>query len=126
MLGAFFVVMFAANVALIYFALHTLHGEELENPYDASQAYNRRIAAARAQDERGWNADVDDPAEGEGERVVAEFRDRDGAPIAGLRGDGALRASVRRGRRTARRRCASDGSTTKASQPRARRAAGRW
>ncbi len=36
--AAFFFVMFAANVALIYFALHTLHGSELENPYDASQA----------------------------------------------------------------------------------------
>jgi nitrogen fixation protein FixH len=36
-LGLFFLVMFSANIALIYFALHTLHGAELENPYDASQ-----------------------------------------------------------------------------------------
>ena len=39
-LGLFFLVMFVANIALIYFALHTLHGSELENPYDASQAFN--------------------------------------------------------------------------------------
>ena len=84
-LGAFFVVMFVANIALIYFALHTLHGSELENPYDASQAFNRRIADARAQDERGWKADVLTRAEGPGERVMVEFRDRDGAPISDLK-----------------------------------------
>src|SRR5208283_4389465 len=84
MLGAFFFVMFAANVALIYFALHTLHGSELENPYDASQAFNKRIAEARAQDDRGWTADVMTRAEGEGERIVVEFRDRTGAPISDL------------------------------------------
>ena len=84
MLGAFFFVMFAANVALIYFALHTLHGSELENPYDASQAFNRRILDARAQDERGWTANVMTRAEGPGERIMVEFRDRTGAPIPDL------------------------------------------
>lgn len=84
MLGLFFGVMFIANGALIYTALSTLHGEEMENSYDASQAYNRQIAAARAQNALGWVADVDTRQEGEGERVVAEFRDRAGAPIAGL------------------------------------------
>ena len=83
-LGAFFGVMFVANIALIYFALHTLHGSELENPYDASQAFNRRIAEARAQDERGWNADVLTRAEGPGERVMVEFHDRRGEPISDL------------------------------------------
>ena len=49
LLGAF-VVIFGANFALIYAALGTLHGEEVENSYDASQVYNQKIAAARAQD----------------------------------------------------------------------------
>jgi nitrogen fixation protein FixH len=84
MLGAFFFAMFAANVALIYFALHTLHGSELENPYDASQAFNKRILEARAQDERGWTANVMTRAEGSGERIMVEFRDRTGAPIPDL------------------------------------------
>jgi nitrogen fixation protein FixH len=83
-LGAFFFVIFIANIALIYFALHTLHGSELENPYDASQAYNARIAEARAQAERGWTADVTTRAEGQGERIMVEFRNRDGAPIPDL------------------------------------------
>jgi nitrogen fixation protein FixH len=83
-LGLFFFVMFSANIALIYFALHTLHGSELENPYDASQAFNGRIAEARAQDERGWTANVTARAEGQGERILVEFRDRAGAPIPNL------------------------------------------
>ena len=101
-LGGFFLVMFAANGALIYFALHTLHGEALENSYDASQAFNKRIAEARAQDERGWKADVLTRAEGAGERVMVEFHDRNGAPISDLDRDGALPASVRRGARPRR------------------------
>ena len=83
-LGLFFLVMFVANIALIYFALHTLHGSELENPYDASQAYNSQIAEARAQAERGWKVNVMTRAEGEGERIMVEFRNRDGGPISGL------------------------------------------
>jgi len=84
MLGLFFGVMFTANGALIYTALSTLHGEELANSYDASQVYNQRIAEARAQNLLGWVADVTTRQEGGGERVVADFKDRDGAPIAGL------------------------------------------
>ena len=83
-LGLFFFVMFAANIALIYFALHTLRGSELENPYDASQAYNGRIAEARAQAERGWKVNVMTRAEGAGERIMVEFRNRDGGPIPDL------------------------------------------
>ena len=83
-LGGFFLVMFAANGALIYFALHTLHGEALENSYDASQAFNRVIAEARAQDQRGWKADVLTRAEGPGERVMVEFHDPNGAAITDL------------------------------------------
>ena len=83
-LGLFFGFMFVANGALIYTALSTLHGEELANSYDASQDYNQRIADARAQEQLGWVADVTTRQEGRGERVVADFSDRDGAPISGL------------------------------------------
>jgi len=83
-LGLFFLAMFIANITLIYFALHTLHGSELENPYDASQAFNGAIAAARAQAERGWKVNAMTRAEGEGERIMVEFRNRDGGPIPDL------------------------------------------
>jgi nitrogen fixation protein FixH len=84
LLGLFFGVMFAANAALVYAALSTLHGEEMENSYDASQAYNRRLAEARAQDQLGWAVNVSTRQEGAGERVVADFRDRSGETIPGL------------------------------------------
>ncbi|MGO4870063.1 MAG: FixH family protein [Roseiarcus sp.] len=83
-LGLFFGSIFVANGALIYTALSTFHGEELANSYDASQEYNQRIADARAQEQLGWVADVTTRQEGRGERVVADFKDRDGEPISGL------------------------------------------
>jgi nitrogen fixation protein FixH len=84
LLGLFFGVMFAANGALIYGALSTLHGEELENPYDASQVYNQSIAASRAQDALGWTVEVTTRQSSEGVHVVADFRDRQGAIIPDL------------------------------------------
>ena len=84
-LVAFFVTVFTANGALIYFALHTLRGEVMENPYDASQAFNKRIADAQAQDGRGWKVDIKTMPEGSGERIATAFRDRNGAPIEGLK-----------------------------------------
>jgi len=81
----FFFVIFVANGALVYFALHTLHGEALENSYEASQSYNRQIAEARAQNERGWTANVVTRPQGAGEKIVVDFRDRSGAPIGGLK-----------------------------------------
>jgi nitrogen fixation protein FixH len=79
-----FGIMFAANFALIYYALSTLHGEEVENSYDASQAYNSRLAAAHAQDQLGWTVNLTTRQENGGARVVAEFRDRSGAIVPGL------------------------------------------
>src|SRR5579863_4415068 len=79
-----FGVMFAANFALIYVALSTLHGEEVENSYDASQVYNQRVTAARAQDQLGWTVNLTTRQENGGARVVADFRDRDGAIVSDL------------------------------------------
>ena len=84
MLGGFFLVMFGANGALIYTALSTLHGEEVENSYDASQGYNKRLLDAAAQDALGWKVDVTARPESEGVMIVADFRGSDGAAIPGL------------------------------------------
>lgn len=84
-LVGFFLTVFTANGTLIYFALHTLRGEVMENPYDASQVFNKRIADANAQDERGWKVDVTTQPEGAGEQVATAFRDKDGAAIEGLK-----------------------------------------
>jgi nitrogen fixation protein FixH len=79
-----FGIMFAANFALIYVALSTLHGEEVENSYDASQLYNAKLTAARAQDQLGWKVNVSTRQENGGAHVVADFRDSRGATIPGL------------------------------------------
>ena len=83
-LGGFFCAIFLANLALTYFALHTLPGGVLENSWDASQTWNQRIAAARAQTQRGWSAQASLRAEGEGARIGFAPQDRDGAFVAGL------------------------------------------
>ena len=79
-----FGLMFAANFALIYYSLSTLHGEEVENSYDASQLYNAKLAAAHAQDQLGWAVNITTRQENGGARVVVDFRDKDGAMIPGL------------------------------------------
>jgi len=83
LLGSF-AVIFAANFALIYIALTTLHGEETENSYDASQAYNQKLAAAQAQEQLGWKVDVQTRQANGGVRVVADIRDRNGMVVPGL------------------------------------------
>jgi nitrogen fixation protein FixH len=79
----FFCAIFVANFALTYFALHTMPGGVLVNSWDASQTWNQRLAAARAQTDRGWSAQASLRAEGEGARVYFAPLDRDGAFVPG-------------------------------------------
>ncbi len=83
-LGGFFCAIVLANLALTYFALRTLPGGVLENSWDASQNWNQRIAASRAQTQRGWSAQASLRAEGEGARIDFAPQDRDGAFVPGL------------------------------------------
>lgn len=83
-LGGFFCAILLANLALTYFALRTLPGGVLENSWDASQTWNQRIAASRAQTERGWSAQASLRAEGEGARIVFAPQNREGAFVPGL------------------------------------------
>ena len=83
-IGGFFFTIFFANFALTYFALHTMPGGVVVNSWDASQSWNQRIAAARAQTERGWSAHVSLRAEGGGARVHFAPLDRDGSFVPGL------------------------------------------
>ena len=83
-LGGFFCAILLANLALTYFALRTLPGGVLENSWDASQTWNQRIAASRAQTERGWSAQASLRAAGEGARIGFAPQDREGAFVPGL------------------------------------------
>jgi nitrogen fixation protein FixH len=84
-LVAFFTVVIGANVVMATFAITTMSGTEVDNPYIAGIKYNAEISAAREQAERGWRmtSHVDRDADGRAV-VTVEARDRNGAPLTGL------------------------------------------
>jgi nitrogen fixation protein FixH len=55
---AFFGVVLAANGAMIWIAFATWTGLETEGAYQKGLAYNRTLAAAKAQEELGWRVDL--------------------------------------------------------------------
>lgn len=74
----FFGTIIAVNMTMAVLATRTFGGKVIENSYVASQEYNGKLAAARAQDRLGWDI------------VVALRSDRpqvtlskDGTPLAG-------------------------------------------
>jgi nitrogen fixation protein FixH len=56
---AFFGVVLAANAAMIWIAFATWTGLETESAYQKGLAYNRTLAAARAQEALGWQVDLE-------------------------------------------------------------------
>lgn len=58
MISGFFLVIFAANGVLVYFALDSWSGLETENPYERGIAYNQDIERARLQDESGIDVSI--------------------------------------------------------------------
>ncbi|MBL8668679.1 MAG: FixH family protein [Rhodospirillales bacterium] len=102
-------VVIAVNIVLITSAIDTFPGLDTEDAYQKGLAYNQTIAAARAQEARGWQADVRyapradaasaagrEAAGHEGELVVT-LRDKAGEPLYGLDVDAALIRPTRSG-----------------------------
>jgi nitrogen fixation protein FixH len=87
----FFGVVASVNFTMLTLATRTFPGADARNGYDVSQAYNREIATARAQAERGWRADVELDRRGDESRLVFKVRDAAGAPVVGLDVEGRLR-----------------------------------
>jgi len=87
---AAFVVVIAVNGVMINFAIGSFSGLETEHPYERGLGYNDTLAAARAQDEMGWQVAYDAvPAgaaapEGHPIALEARFLDRDGNALTGL------------------------------------------
>ncbi len=82
--GLFFIVL-GANGAMTYFALKTFSGEFIAHPYERGLAYNREIAAARAQESRDWKVDVRlAPASADKTQIIVTLRDAAGAALNGL------------------------------------------
>lgn len=84
---AFFGIVIAVNVTMAVFAGSSWTGFVVRNSYVASQEFNDKVAAARAQDALGWTADLS-IADG---HAVLKLADRDGAPLAMERAEIVLR-----------------------------------
>jgi len=95
-LFAFFGIIFAANGVFIYLALGSFPGVVEERPYEAGQAYNEEIAAARAQVERHWQVSGEIVRTGgEAARLVVTAADAQGTPLYGVGVHALLRNPVR-------------------------------
>ncbi|EEA94191.1 FixH family protein [Pseudovibrio denitrificans] len=81
---AFFGAIAAMNAVMIYIAIDTFPGLEVDSSYKVSQRYNKEIAKAKAQAALNWSVDAVIERNGDGSahiRVIA--KDKAGAPITG-------------------------------------------
>ncbi len=84
-LVGFFAVVFAANGVFIYLALGSFPGVVVESSYEAGQAYNEEIAAAKAQDVLHWQVSSEFVRTGGTDgRLVVSAADAEGVPLYGI------------------------------------------
>jgi nitrogen fixation protein FixH len=81
----FFVTIFIVDGVMAFKAIRTFSGEVNPHPYERGLAYNKEIAAARAQAAREWKVDAHVSRVGPAEALLAvEARDASGQPVAGV------------------------------------------
>jgi nitrogen fixation protein FixH len=83
-LVAFFGVMLAVNFVFATYAVKTFSGIDADNPYDTGLAYNKEIAAAKAQLALGWTVDLTRTPDAGATQITVTVKDRDGRPVSGL------------------------------------------
>ncbi|MGO8798159.1 MAG: FixH family protein [Roseiarcus sp.] len=85
-LAVFFGTIFCANGSLVYYAISTFSGEQETSPYERGLAYDKEIAAARAQDARAWRVSVNALHFEAGAPALIDItmHDADDQPIQGL------------------------------------------
>ncbi|TYC52888.1 FixH family protein [Rhodobacterales bacterium] len=94
----FFAVIFTANGIFVYLALGSFPGVVVESSYEAGQAYNQEIAAAKAQANLNWQISSEFERRGEtGGRLRVVARDSSGEPLFGVRVSAVLRNPVHEG-----------------------------
>jgi nitrogen fixation protein FixH len=79
----FFAVVASVNAVMITSAVRTFSGVETENAYKAGLAFNQSIAAANAQDARGWRVEIARITPDSTDFNVT-VRDRAGRPVTGV------------------------------------------
>lgn len=97
LLVGFFSVVFLVNGVMIHLALKTFPGVEEPRPYEKGLAYDREIAQARMQDERGWQAQGSFVSKSDGKAELAvSLTDRNGKMLSGLTVNAHLASSIAR------------------------------
>lgn len=85
MFVAFFGVIVTVNALMLTLALDTMPGTTTTSAYQASQRFNRDLAAARARDARGWVVEAHADRDPAGfAAVTISLRDSAGAPVDGV------------------------------------------
>jgi nitrogen fixation protein FixH len=84
LLAGFFGVMLLANFIMARAAIKTFSGLDKDNPYDSGLAYNRDIAAAKAQAALGWSVELTRTPDGPATQLTATVKDKAGQPVTGL------------------------------------------
>jgi len=80
-----FMLVLLVNLTMAYFANSTFSGLATENPYEKGLAYNKTLAAARHQEELGWQIDTKvEPGPDHGAAITVSYRSRDGKPLTDL------------------------------------------
>ena len=82
----FFAVVIGVNGILAYYAVTTFDGADVANAYVSGRSYDRELAAAEAQKERGWQVALSHRMGGEDElNLRMKAMDAAGHSIGGLR-----------------------------------------
>lgn len=83
---AFFGVVFLANGIMMWQAAATFDGRQEEDAYRKGRDYNATLAAARAQQDLGWDVTLEHKAWGAPttRTVTARFTDAEGRPLSDL------------------------------------------
>jgi nitrogen fixation protein FixH len=76
---AFFVIVFGVNGLMMFDAISTFRGQTNAHPYESGLKFNTELAAAAAQNARGWNVEMT-----MSDGVRATFHDAQGRPLEGL------------------------------------------
>jgi nitrogen fixation protein FixH len=97
LLVGFFSIIFLVNGVMIHLALKTFPGVEEQRPYERGLAYDREIAQARSQTERGWQAQGSFAPKSDGKAELAvSLTDRNGKMLSGLQVKAQLTSSIAR------------------------------
>jgi len=93
----FFVVIFAANGVLLYFALTSWSGLEVESSYEAGRQFNKELETARHQSDLGWTVDAEARrAEDGATSITLMAKDKNGVFLRGLEFQGRLSRPINR------------------------------